>query len=33
MEGFGFITPVTGLYRPNTGKENDDDDDERMASE
>jgi hypothetical protein len=27
MEGFSFITPVTGLNRPNTGKEDDDDDD------
>jgi hypothetical protein len=30
MEGFTFVTPVTGLSRPNTGKEeeeeNDDDD-------
>jgi hypothetical protein len=26
MEGFGFVTPVTGLNRPNTGKEDDDDD-------
>jgi hypothetical protein len=25
MEGFGFVTPVTGLNRPNTGKEDDDD--------
>jgi hypothetical protein len=24
-EGFSFVTPVTGLNRPNTGKENDDD--------
>jgi hypothetical protein len=24
MEGFSFVTPVTGLNRPNTGKENDD---------
>jgi hypothetical protein len=24
MEGFSFITPVTGLNRPNTGKEDDD---------
>jgi hypothetical protein len=23
MEGFSFITPVTGLDRPNTGKEDD----------
>jgi hypothetical protein len=21
MEGFSFVTPVTGLNRPNTGKE------------
>jgi hypothetical protein len=27
MEGFSFVTPVTGLNRPNTG--NEDDDDER----
>jgi hypothetical protein len=26
MEGFGFVTPVTVLNRPNTGKEDDDDD-------
>jgi hypothetical protein len=25
MEGFSFVTPVTGLNRPNTGKEDDDD--------
>jgi hypothetical protein len=25
MEGFSFVTPVTGLDRPNTGKEDDDD--------
>jgi hypothetical protein len=23
MEGFSFVTPVTGLNRPNTGKEDD----------
>jgi hypothetical protein len=23
-EGFSFVTPVTGLSRPNTGKEDDD---------
>jgi hypothetical protein len=28
MEGFNFVTPVTGLNRPNTGKEDDDDDDD-----
>jgi hypothetical protein len=27
MEGFSFVTPVTGLSRRNTGKEDDDDDD------
>jgi hypothetical protein len=26
-EGFSFVTPVTGLNIPNTGKEDDDDDD------
>jgi hypothetical protein len=26
MEGFSFVTPVIGLNRPNTGKEDDDDD-------
>jgi hypothetical protein len=25
MERFSFVTPVTGLNRPNTGKEDDDD--------
>jgi hypothetical protein len=25
MEEFSFITPLTGLNRPNTGKEDDDD--------
>jgi hypothetical protein len=24
MEGFSFVTPVTGLNRPNTGREDDD---------
>jgi hypothetical protein len=24
MEGFSFVTPVTGLNRPNTGKDDDD---------
>jgi hypothetical protein len=28
LEGFSFLTPVTGLNRPNTGKEDDDDDDD-----
>jgi hypothetical protein len=23
MDGFSFVTPVTGLNRPNTGKEDD----------
>jgi hypothetical protein len=27
MEGFSFVTPITGLNRPNTGKEDDDGDD------
>jgi hypothetical protein len=35
MEGFSFLTPVTGLNRPNTGKEeeeeDDDDDDKTIA--
>jgi hypothetical protein len=26
MEGFSFVAPVTGLNRPNTGKEDDDND-------
>jgi hypothetical protein len=26
MEGFTFVMPITGLSRPNTGKEDDDDD-------
>jgi hypothetical protein len=25
MEGFSFVTPITGLNRPNTGKEDGDD--------
>jgi hypothetical protein len=25
MNGFSFVMPVTGLNRPNTGKEDDDD--------
>jgi hypothetical protein len=28
MEGFSFVTPITGLSRPNTGNEDDDDDDD-----
>jgi hypothetical protein len=24
MEGFSFVTPVTGINRPNTGKDDDD---------
>jgi hypothetical protein len=27
MERFSFVTPITGLNRPDTGKEDDDDDD------
>jgi hypothetical protein len=26
MEGFSFVTPITGLNGPNSGKEDDDDD-------
>jgi hypothetical protein len=26
MEGFSFVTPITDLNRPNTGKEDEDDD-------
>jgi hypothetical protein len=26
MEWFSFVTPITGLNTPNTGKEDDDDD-------
>jgi hypothetical protein len=28
MEGLSFVSPVTGLNRPNSGKEVDDDDDD-----
>jgi hypothetical protein len=28
MEGFSFVTPVTGLNRPNTGKEEEEEDDD-----
>jgi hypothetical protein len=28
MEGFSFVTPITGLNRPSTGKEDDNDDDD-----
>jgi hypothetical protein len=37
MKGFSFVTPVTGLNRPNTGKEeeeeedDDDDDDDEVC--
>jgi hypothetical protein len=31
MEGFSFVMPVTGLSRPNTGKEDDDDDNEERG--
>jgi hypothetical protein len=31
-EGFSFVTPVTGLNRPNTGKEDDDDDEVEIVS-
>jgi hypothetical protein len=33
MEGFSFVTPVTGLNRPNTGKEYDDDSFTYLGSE
>jgi hypothetical protein len=33
MEGFSFVTPVTGLNRPNTGKEEDDDDDDKRCGD
>jgi hypothetical protein len=26
MDGFSFVTPITGLNRPNTRKKDDDDD-------
>jgi hypothetical protein len=32
MEGFSFVTPITGLSRPNTGKEGDDDDKQSTSS-
>jgi hypothetical protein len=28
MEGFAFVTPITGLNRPNTGKEEEENDDD-----
>jgi hypothetical protein len=31
MEGFSSVTPVTGLNRPNAGKEDDDDDDDDLC--
>jgi hypothetical protein len=33
MVGFSFVTPVTGLNRPNTGKEDDDDDEKNHRQE
>jgi hypothetical protein len=30
MEGFSFVTPVTGLIKPNTGKEEEEDDDDDL---
>jgi hypothetical protein len=34
MEGFSFVTPVTGLNRPNTGMEEEyDDDDDGILSD
>jgi hypothetical protein len=32
MEIFSFVTPITGLNRPDTGKEDDDDDDDDINS-
>jgi hypothetical protein len=32
MEGFSLVTPVTGLNRPNTGKEDDDDENGEQRS-
>jgi hypothetical protein len=32
MEGFGFVTSVTGLNRPTTGKEDDDDENTFLIS-
>jgi hypothetical protein len=29
MEGFSFVTPVTGLSKPNTGKEDVDEEEEK----
>jgi hypothetical protein len=31
MEGFSFVTPITGLNRPNTVKDDDDDDDDKVT--
>jgi hypothetical protein len=28
MEGFNFVTPITGLNRPNTGKEEEEEEDD-----
>jgi hypothetical protein len=33
MEGFSFVIPVTGLNRPNTGKEDDNDNDDYYSTE
>jgi hypothetical protein len=31
MEGFSFVTPITGLNRPDTGMEDDDDSNNHCA--
>jgi hypothetical protein len=33
MEGFNFVTPVTGFNRPNTGIEDDGGDDDELESQ
>jgi hypothetical protein len=33
MEGFSFVTPVTGLNRPDTGMEEEYDDDDGILSD
>jgi hypothetical protein len=32
MKGFSFVTPITGLNRPNTGKEDDNDDEQQRKA-
>jgi hypothetical protein len=33
MEGFSFVTPITGLNRHNTGKEDDDGNDDKVLQQ